>query len=300
MKLVLSLLLGVATAAPLQLCTVNRLVVSESKGALYTDVMRNNDSERFDYDPTTKLLKVKSTGQCVKAYMPVMVKCDPTDVLQQWELRNNRVYSPWGVQCLQADPATPGARVGIARCDWTTSLASGEFLTDCTSVASEYVTILTVNNRRLASVKPDPERWPKALSTLSVFDYSRRITTFFNELFVWDKTNKMFKNAQDGQCLGASKDADGTVQPGMFPCDVQSSNQKWNYDTKLSQLVHATYTDQCLIIYADDSLHMTTCVKRCPGIYQHWEFMQNRVFSKVFKECLPTKLTTPGAARWPS
>ncbi|EQC42213.1 hypothetical protein SDRG_01052 [Saprolegnia diclina VS20] len=70
MKLVLGSLLVVTTAAaaaPVQLCTPNRMVVSEYEKVLYADQLRYNSNEQFEYDPTTKLLKVKSNGQCVCA-----------------------------------------------------------------------------------------------------------------------------------------------------------------------------------------------------------------------------------------
>ncbi|EQC30919.1 hypothetical protein SDRG_11398 [Saprolegnia diclina VS20] len=248
MKLVLSsLLLAVASAVPLQLCTVDGMFLSEYEKSLYADVRRNNKNEHFDYDPTTKLLKATSNGQCVCAESGKLVteKCDPNDASQHWEVDLNHVFAPGAYSCLQT--STPGVPVGLAKCVWETSITAGQFLTDCSTGVPEYVTITSVSKNRLLEFQTGL--------------YARPSEDIANQVFAWDKANKMLKSASNGQCLDAFKDANGKVQVHTYACDVKNSNQKWNFNPSTKTLEHATHAGQCLDVdHSDFHVQMWACV----------------------------------------
>ncbi|EQC30915.1 hypothetical protein SDRG_11394 [Saprolegnia diclina VS20] len=258
MKLLLGCLLAAATAATadpfgLVLCTTNRLVISEAKGALYTDVIRAGYNQRLIYDPTSKLLTVVSSGQCVKvasgsAPQALTEKCNPADEYQKWELRDNHVYSPAKAKCLETLQTMPYAPVNLADCDVPGSLAKGQFLADCNSIAPVYNTLTSrTGTKRLAGSN----------SSLVV----NTVINNWNELFVWDQANKMFKST-NGQCLEVHEMYPRVVL-GTFACDVRNAYQKWTYNPLTYKLEHDKYQNTCLDL-DNDRVQMAPCSSSSP------------------------------------
>ncbi|EQC30920.1 hypothetical protein SDRG_11399 [Saprolegnia diclina VS20] len=159
---------------------------------------------------TTKLLKVASNGQCVKAMSGHVATevCKVSDVGQHWKVKENHVYSPSSEKCRHAAPPTPGAPVGLAMCHWYSPLASGLDLVDCNTVAPAYVTITTgaSNNQCLDAYKDSADGKFK-LHTTKTLEHA----------------------THGGQCL----DADPTHTPAdfyqvhMWPCTADNKYQRW-------------------------------------------------------------------------
>ncbi|EQC30916.1 hypothetical protein SDRG_11395 [Saprolegnia diclina VS20] len=252
MKCVLFALVAAVAAAPIKLCTINRNVLSEDNKVLYTGKRCVSDNPMFDYDPATKLLKSKDTNRCLKIKKQEMelvtAPCEATDSYQRWELGSNRVKSAAVDRCLKAS-TEPDTAVTLAKCDLSTSLKSNQFLADCDSVESTYLTITPTVGKLL----------------LSEFDgslYADKEVKNLNELFVWDHPNGMLKSASKNQCLDAYSVDKGKFKLHTYACDVNNSNQKWNYDQTTKTLKHATHAGQCLDVdpsYKDHHVQMWEC-----------------------------------------
>ncbi|OQR95442.1 hypothetical protein THRCLA_07867, partial [Thraustotheca clavata] len=138
-----------------QLCTANKLIVSEFYGQLYTDVVHNNDNEKFSYNQTSQNIIAKSNGQCLEAvpnkdYGLGAVKtapCDVKSVNQKWFFDGNRVRIDG--YCLKTDPFTHGSVVSMAVCDYGNPYISNEFFADCSSVTANYVRIVSTHGKRV-------------------------------------------------------------------------------------------------------------------------------------------------------
>ncbi|OQR89812.1 hypothetical protein THRCLA_09566, partial [Thraustotheca clavata] len=184
-----------------QFCTANKLILSEFYGQLYTDVIHNNDNEKFTYNQTAQTLTAKSNGQCLEVvpnpspdYSFGTVKTSPCDLknqYQKWAVDGNRVRSSG--YCLKTDPFKRGSGVSAAPCDYGTPYISNEFFADCNSVTTNYVRIVSTRGKRISEY----------YSGLYFNDPANN----FNELFTWDAGTQMFKSASSQQCLDSFLDS---------------------------------------------------------------------------------------------
>ncbi|KDO26741.1 hypothetical protein SPRG_20539 [Saprolegnia parasitica CBS 223.65] len=254
---------AVAQLQEKKFCSVTGLIVSEYYGRIYTDVVRSNSNEVFVYNATAKTLMAKSNGQCLEVYAypphPYLgygslstLPCDASKALQQWSLENDRVYIAKSkylpAYCMESHNAfRPGSTAGVGPCDF--SEVAADTVVDCATVKDKYITIKTLKTGN-------------RLSEYYTGLYANAPANNANELFVWDKPNKMFKVASNNQCLDAYKDANGKFQVHTWACDVKNGNQKWNFNPTTKTLEHATHTGQCLDAdptYTDRHAQMWAC-----------------------------------------
>ncbi|OQS01829.1 hypothetical protein THRCLA_05729 [Thraustotheca clavata] len=241
----------------IQLCTANRLTLSEYYSQLYTDVVRNNINEKFSYNRTSKTLIAKSNGQCLQAVpnQPPLTgygtlktaPCDSAIQWQKWNLDNYRVSNPYSGACLKTDPSQRGSVVAVEQCDSGNPVLSKQFFSDCTT--TNYVRIVTTRGKRVSEYYTGL--------------YFNTPTNNFNELFTWDANTQMFKSASNQQCLDSFLDNDGKYKIHTYNCDANNGNQKWIVHTDTKQIEHATHKGQCLDgdpTYGDHHLQMWACV----------------------------------------
>ncbi|KDO26742.1 hypothetical protein SPRG_20540 [Saprolegnia parasitica CBS 223.65] len=253
-----------------RLCTATGLIASEFYGRIYTDIVRNNANEVFLYNVTAKTLVAKSNGQCLVAvpgpphpylgYGGVMtVPCQPSAPLQQWTIQDQRVAATTAGMasfCLDTNPFQRGSGASVGPCNMG-ALSTTTFV-ECASLTTSYITIKTLTTGH-------------RLSEYYTSLYANAPADNFNELFTWDKPNKMFKVASNNQCLDAYKDANGKFQVHTWACDVKNGNQKWNFNPTTKTLEHATHTGQCLDAdptYTDRHAQMWACIPNNPN--QQW------------------------------
>ncbi|EQC30922.1 hypothetical protein SDRG_11401 [Saprolegnia diclina VS20] len=243
-----------------ELCTGTGLTLSEFSSKLYTDVHVGNENEHFVYNNTDRTLRAKSNGQCVEAIMTPWpgavhtVPCNGNAEMQQWTIEKERVSALRGGLCLKAEPARRGAVVGLTSCNFGET--SPAYFVECAAAKPKYVTVTSQGKR---------------LSEYYTNLYANAPANNFNELFVWDQANKMLKAASNNQCLDAYKDANGKFKLHTYACDVNNSNQKWNFNPSTKTLEHATHVGQCLDAdptYADRHAQMWACTPNNPN--QQW------------------------------
>ncbi|OQS01984.1 hypothetical protein THRCLA_05600 [Thraustotheca clavata] len=243
----------------LQICTANRLLLSEYYTQLVIDVIRNNNNEKFTYNETSHTLEIKSNGQCLdvgpnpppeSGYNTATTSpCDFTSEKQKWIIENNRVINPYSKRCLSADQKQQGSVVKVEPCD---NGLSNQFFADCTT--TNYVRIISTTTG-------------KRISEFYGGIYFNQPADNFNELFIWDTNTQLFKSASNQQCLDSYLDKDNKYKIHTYPCDTNNPNQKWllNADFRLShyQIEHATHRGQCLDgdpTYTDHHLQMWECI----------------------------------------
>ncbi|EQC30927.1 hypothetical protein SDRG_11406 [Saprolegnia diclina VS20] len=264
-------------AAQLQekkLCTATGLIFSEFYGKVYTDVVRNNNNEVFVYNPTDKTLMAKSNGECLEAqpFPPhpylgygalATAPCIPSKPMQQWTIQNDRVFiaeppsHSLPAYCIDAHSIfQPGGNVGVGPCDF--DKVTTATVLDCNVAKTKYVALKTLTTG-------------KRLSEFYSGLYANAPANNYNEIFVWDQPNKMFKVATSGQCLDAFRDPKKMYHVHMWDCDVNNSNQKWNYNPSTKTLEHATHVGQCLHAdptYGDFRAQIMACTPNNP--LQQW------------------------------
>ncbi|KDO26740.1 hypothetical protein SPRG_20538 [Saprolegnia parasitica CBS 223.65] len=255
-----------------RLCTATGLIVSEFYGNLYADVVRSNSNEVFAYNPTDKTLMATSNGECLEAQpfppRPYLgygalrtAPCYPSKPMQQWTLQNDRVYiaesKSLPAYCIDAHSIfQPGGNVGVGPCDF--EKVTSATLLDCTVAKTKYVALKTLTTG-------------KRLSEYYNSLYANVPANNLNEIFVWDKPNKMFKVATSGKCLDAYRDPKKMYHMHMWDCDVANPNQKWNYDPSTKTLEHATHVGMCLHAdptYYDFRAQIMPCTANNP--LQQW------------------------------
>ncbi|OQS03539.1 hypothetical protein THRCLA_21140, partial [Thraustotheca clavata] len=185
------------TAAPagskrISFCTANNLILSEYYSQLYVNKLQNNDNEHFTYNPTTQTISVASNNQCLEAVQGatpslITAPCDNNKANQKWTLDNNRVANKGFNACLMTDPNLPGNKVTVGSCDYSTSLGSGQFFADCTTIFPYYVVITSSKGKRI--------------SEYNTGLYFNTPVNNTNELFIWDTTRGLIKSMTSGQCL---------------------------------------------------------------------------------------------------
>ncbi|OQR85899.1 hypothetical protein THRCLA_10614, partial [Thraustotheca clavata] len=206
---------------PTTFCTATKMVLSEFYSQLYTDVVRNNNNEKFVYNSASKTIVVNSNGQCLEgipvpapAYGIGGVKtapCDPKNFNQKWYVDNNQIMI--GSYCLSTDPFKRGSAVSVEPCNYGKQYITNQFFADCTTVTTNYVRIVSTRGKRISEY----------YSGLYFNDPANN----FNELFTWDAGTKMFKSASSQQCLDSFLGSDGKYKIHTYDCDVNNGNQKW-------------------------------------------------------------------------
>ncbi|OQR84609.1 hypothetical protein THRCLA_10810, partial [Thraustotheca clavata] len=239
--------------APVNFCTATKMALSEFYSQLYTDVVRNNENEKFVYNNASRTIVVKSNGQCLEgipnlapAYGIGGVKtapCDAKNFNQRWTVDRNQIAI--GSYCLSTDPFKRGSAVTVEGCNYEIQHSSNQFFADCNTVTTNYVRIVSTRGKRISEY----------YSGLYFNDPANN----FNELFTWDAGTKMFKSASSQQCLDSFLDSDGKYKIHTYDCDVNNGNQKWIVHADTKQIEHATHKGQCLDgdpTYADHHLQM--------------------------------------------
>ncbi|OQR82980.1 hypothetical protein THRCLA_10998, partial [Thraustotheca clavata] len=165
-----------------QFCTANHLILSEYNGQLYTDVVRNNNNEKFVFNQTSQTIYVKSSGQCLEAvpnptggYNGITTApCDFVISWQKWKIDANRVsmLDQFFPTCLKTDPFQHSALVTLGPCDGGSPLISNQFFADCSSVNEKYVYIVSTRGKRVSEYYTGL--------------YFNTPANNFNELFTWD------------------------------------------------------------------------------------------------------------------
>ncbi|OQR85668.1 hypothetical protein THRCLA_10658 [Thraustotheca clavata] len=162
---------------------------------LYSDVIRNNNNEKFTYDDTTNQLKVQSNNQCVGAwynngFTVHIVPCDANDSSQKWkiDLDNHRLrHLSSNNACLGTIPAEVGYPVYVTTCQES---SMNQWINLCSNVQTHnYVLIQS-------------RVFMKPLSEYDTGLYADDQKYNLNEIFDYDVNNKMFKAMSNGQIFG--------------------------------------------------------------------------------------------------
>ncbi|OQS02910.1 hypothetical protein THRCLA_21289, partial [Thraustotheca clavata] len=251
----------------IQLCTANNFILSEFYGKLYTDVVRNNQNERFEYNWTSKTIRAKSNGQCLQVVTDgkvsglgdvVTAPCDFSQDFQRWELQSGYVSSFHGIfQLRTQDALKQGSLVSVGFASSTVDMLN-HYFGYCSTFNNNYVRIVSTRGKRISEYYTGL--------------YFNDPANNFNELFTWDANNKMFKSVSTDQCLDSFLDSDGKYKVHTYNCNVNNGNQKWIVHTDTKQIEHATHTGQCLDgdpTYLDHHLQMWECTPNNPN--QQWD-----------------------------
>ncbi|OQR93335.1 hypothetical protein THRCLA_22317, partial [Thraustotheca clavata] len=250
-----------------QFCTANKLILSEFYGNLFTDAVRSNNNEKFQYNQTAQTIAVKSNNQCLEVYpnpepnygfgSVKTAPCDFNKPSQKWVLDNGRLSNSNYKYCLETNPFKRGSPVTVVPCGNGNPLYSNKFFTECSSITRDFVRIVSSRGKRISEF----------FSGL-YFDTPR---DNFNELFWWNSTTQMFKSPMGGECLDAFRDSDGKYKLHTYGCNEENPNQKWIVHADTKKIEHATHRGQCLDgdpTYADHHVQMWGCVPN--NINQIW------------------------------
>ncbi|OQS03540.1 hypothetical protein THRCLA_04142 [Thraustotheca clavata] len=258
----------------IQFCTANQMIMSEYYSGLYTDVIHNTKNEKLTYNISSSTLQVASNGQCLENNNGQLhtATCDFNNKNQKWKYDisypynyNHRIVTADSSLCITTNPTKPGSPATLTSCDWSQSLATGQFFTSCSLFDEPYYTISNVNGKRISE-------WQTGL-------YFNTLANNLNELFYYDAYKQMLQSISNNQCLDSFLDTDGKYKLHTYPCDWKNPNQKWLVHSNNKTIEHATHTGQCLDgdpTYADHHLQMWSCTPN--NINQQWNMGNCDIF----------------------
>ncbi|OQR92659.1 glycoside hydrolase [Achlya hypogyna] len=227
-------------------------------------------SQQLVYNTATKQIRDRALGRCFDVYAdasaPIgyrlhMYACDAANSNQKWTLNysgNQVAHATFTNVCLDADPTDAGGNVQVWWCN-PAGTNPNQFFTITTGATR----ITSVLNGRAFTVESTAAHAGVTFSTLP--------SALPNWRF--DAANNLVRVDGSTQCLDAWQPQNGGGLH-VWDCDVNNSNQKWQFDTATGQLRHLSHKGFCLDMQSDSGAtpHLWSCHPTSEYWYKYQQF----------------------------